>query len=79
MVQNTLKFCTKWKDANELYETCCVIKLLPYLDKKCMRIAIAQYTRAAETKIMPREPRPHQIFDLKTMQKAVAVSRVLKS
>ena len=44
-----------------------------------MRIAIAQYTRAAETKIMPREPRPHQIFDLKTMQKAVAVSRVLKS
>ena len=40
----------RWKEANELDETWCAITLLPYLDRKCTRVAIRRCTRALETK-----------------------------
>ena len=44
------KFWIWWKEANELDETWCAITLLPYLDRKCMRVAIGRCTRALESK-----------------------------
>ena len=70
---NTLKFWIWWKEANELDETWCAITLLPYLDRKCMRIAIGRCTRALETKNCYRgvsEARPLPNYALETMQRS---------